>query len=111
MKTEDVLVEAAGRKSTSPFVVIRNKIRSFRADPDPDHHSEDWEKAWTEDISKAHPFSQKEARNFLRARAGHSQTEMEARRELQFIDVEVVDGVPQLPKAEKRGVMSWLRQA
>ena len=111
MKTQDVLVGLAERNSTSPFVVIRNKNRAFRADPDPNHHSEDWEKAWTDDISKAHPFNQKDARNFLKNRAGQQQTEMEARRELQFVDVEIVDGVPKLPQAEKKGVMGWLRQA
>lgn len=108
MKINNVLAE---KSSASPFVVIRNKSRSFRADPDPNHHSEDWEKAWTDDISKAHPFTQKEARNFLRARADQQQTEMEARRELQFIEVEVIDGVPRLPQAEKKGVLGWLRQA
>jgi len=111
MKTQDVLVGLAERKSTSPFVVIRNKSRSYRADPDPNHHKEDWENAWVEDISNAHVFTQKEARKFLQARAGQQWTEMEARRELQFVDVEVVDGVPRLPQAEKKGAFSWLRSA
>ena len=104
MKVKDVLTE-------SQFVVIQKGRAGFRVDPDPTHHHENWEKAWSEDIAKAHPFTQKQARKFLRDRANDSRTEMEARRDLKFVPVDVIDGTPTLPTKEKKGVLSWLRSA
>jgi hypothetical protein len=45
-------------------------------------------------------------------RAKDYKTEMEARRDLTFVDVVVDDGVPSLPEKEKKGgMLSWLRSA
>lgn len=106
MKAKDILVEKVARGN---FVVIKKK-QQFRADPNPQHHHEEWEASWTDNISEAHPFTQREARKFMRDRASDHRTEYEAR-DLNFVEVEVVDGVPVIPKPEKRGVLSWLRSA
>jgi len=106
MKIDSVLE----RSAAGQFVVISKKGNLFRVDPNPNHHSEDWENAWSDDISKAHPFTQKDARRFLIKRAEDYKTEMEARRDLTFVDVVVNDGVPALPEKEKKGgPLGWLR--
>ena len=102
MKVKDMLKEEYG-------LVIKGK-NGFRVDPDPAHHFEEWENAWTDDLSKAHPFTQKEARRFLTKRAQDHRTEHEARTDLKFIPVDVIDGVPAMPQ-KKGGVLGWLRQA
>jgi hypothetical protein len=112
MKIDNVLVGLEERSAVGQFIVIAKKGNMYRVDPNPNHHSEDWENAWTDDISKAHPFSKKEARKFMVNRAKDYKTEMEARRDLTFVDVVVDDGVPSLPEKEKKGgMLSWLRSA
>lgn len=111
MRVEDVVVGLHERSIISPYLVIKHNRRGYRVDPDPSHSFEDWAEAWDDDISKAHTFTQKEARKFLIARATNDHTQHEARRELKFVPVEIVDGVPTLPKEKKKGPLSWLRQA
>ena len=94
-------------KDGNQAIVIRNKDRQFRVDPNPAHHHEEWANAWTDDLSKAHPFAQKEARKFLAGRTKDYRTEHEAR-DLTFVTVDIIDGVPTMPQ-EKGGVLSWLR--
>ena len=111
MKLNDLQLEAM-TPTPRPFVVIKTKNGRYRTDSDPTHRLSKWDSAWDHDLSQAHVFTQEKARKFLKKRAlsGNLDAEREARIELQLVPVQVINGVPSLPKQERASLLSWLKK-
>jgi len=97
MKMEDLIVGL--NEYAEQYVVIKGP-NGYRMDPDATHTREEWENVWTDDVSKAHAFSQKEYRRFMTIIGQSADT---ARSNFKSEPVELVDGVPTLPEVEKKG--------
>lgn len=105
MKLVDILLE----KPSINLVVIKSGT-DYRMDPDPSHFSEDYNRAWTSDLSKAHVFKEKAARRFLQKRRELAAQKKTMHPNLKIQPVELDDqGRPTLPQQKKASLWDRMR--
>lgn len=104
MKLLDILLE----KPSINLVVIKSGM-DYRVDPDPSHFSEEYNKAWSQDLSKAHVFKEKAARKFLQAREELARERKTVHPKMQIVQVELDQhGRPVVP-GEQQKTSFWDR--
>ena len=105
MKIRDILIEAPRN------LIVLKSGQDFRVDPNPDHTTDVYKDAWTDDVAHAHVFKEKAARRFLLRREELARQKSMAHKQMKMVKVVLDDeGRAVLPEVRKPSMIDRIRR-